>query len=250
MAMGTGKGSSQSDQSGDKNSTKKSSGILTYEKSYTPEVAKKWEAKGGKEAYIKAAKAWNIKKYGTTEPSSIAKKKGMSKEVLAKEHATAITRVEPKGPAKIETITETTAGERMKIAIDSANDPDDLLTGVTNRRRDRLTKKVEKQKEKYTKKESAKQEKQNLLTDSPVDDRSVRPGKGWRKSGAKGKGVSKEEYIKYGKFGKARWSDKPLTDVQPEFQTGEGTYQGPGSSQYKAQKKEVTYYPGTNIRKS
>jgi|7_EtaG_2_1085326.scaffolds.fasta_scaffold63522_2 hypothetical protein len=34
---------------------------LSYEASYTDAVAEKWKDKGGKEAYIKAAKAWNAK---------------------------------------------------------------------------------------------------------------------------------------------------------------------------------------------
>jgi len=60
----------------------------TYEESYTKEVAKKWENKGGKDAYIKAAKAWNTKKYGTTEPTAKANKfTGGSKTELAKEKA-------------------------------------------------------------------------------------------------------------------------------------------------------------------
>ena len=46
---------------------------LSYEKSYTKEVEEKWKDKGGKDAYIKAAKDWNIKKYGTKEPTKEAK---------------------------------------------------------------------------------------------------------------------------------------------------------------------------------
>ena len=60
--------------------------MATYEESYTKEVAQKWENKGGKDAYIKAAKAWNQKKYGTAEPTAKAKKMtGGSKVELAKE---------------------------------------------------------------------------------------------------------------------------------------------------------------------
>ena len=40
---------------------KKKSKLPTYEQSYTSEVANKWKDKGGKEAYIKAAKEWNRK---------------------------------------------------------------------------------------------------------------------------------------------------------------------------------------------
>jgi hypothetical protein len=35
--------------------------LPSYEASYTSAVADKWKDKGGKEAYIKAAKAWNAK---------------------------------------------------------------------------------------------------------------------------------------------------------------------------------------------
>ena len=44
-----------------KTKTKPKSGKPTYEQSYTSKVADKWKDKGGKEAYIKAAKAWNVK---------------------------------------------------------------------------------------------------------------------------------------------------------------------------------------------
>ena len=69
-------------------SAKKTSGTLSYEDSYTDAVASKWESKGGYDAYEKAAKAWNQKKYGTTEPTAKAKKMtGGSKTELAKEHS-------------------------------------------------------------------------------------------------------------------------------------------------------------------
>ncbi len=86
-------------------SKNKSSGTLTYDKSYTPEVAKKWEAKGGtkeqaKANYIKAAKAWNTKKYGTTNPTADAKKAGITKDKLASQHA-----AKPKIKAYTESLT-------------------------------------------------------------------------------------------------------------------------------------------------
>jgi hypothetical protein len=40
---------------------KKKSKLPTYEQSYTSEVANKWKDKGGKSAYIQAAKDWNAK---------------------------------------------------------------------------------------------------------------------------------------------------------------------------------------------
>ena len=46
-----------------KTKTKSKKGKLpSYEESYTASVAEKWKDKGGKEAYIKAAKAYNAKK--------------------------------------------------------------------------------------------------------------------------------------------------------------------------------------------
>jgi len=67
---------------------KKEGKLLTYEASYTKAVADKWKDKGGKDAYIKAAKAWNLKKYGTTEPTKVAKEvAGGDKEKLATANA-------------------------------------------------------------------------------------------------------------------------------------------------------------------
>jgi hypothetical protein len=40
---------------------KTKSKLPTYEQSYTSEVADKWKDKGGKKAYIQAAKDWNAK---------------------------------------------------------------------------------------------------------------------------------------------------------------------------------------------
>jgi hypothetical protein len=78
--------------------------MLTYEKSYTSEVAKKWEAKGGKEAYIKAAKAWNTKKYGTTEPTATAKKQGMTKPDLATRQMAGKNYGQPGGPVSSDNV--------------------------------------------------------------------------------------------------------------------------------------------------
>jgi hypothetical protein len=52
------KSSSSSSSKSSKSSKKK----VSYEASYTDAVADKWKDKGGKEAYIKAAKAYNAKK--------------------------------------------------------------------------------------------------------------------------------------------------------------------------------------------
>ncbi len=67
-------------------SSKKPGGTLSYKDSYTDAVASKWESKGGYAAYEKAAKAWNKKKYGTTEPTSTAKAGGIAKKKLASKH--------------------------------------------------------------------------------------------------------------------------------------------------------------------
>ena len=62
---------------------------LSYEESWSKnaKIQEKWKDRGGKEAYIKAAKAWNKKKYGTTEPTAEAKKQNITKKELAKTHA-------------------------------------------------------------------------------------------------------------------------------------------------------------------
>ena len=62
---------------------KKEGKLPTYEASYTDAVADKWKDKGGKPAYIKAAKAYNQKKYGTTNPSNDSSKAGITRAELA-----------------------------------------------------------------------------------------------------------------------------------------------------------------------
>ena len=69
-----------------KKEAKKSIATLSYKDSYTDAVASKWESKGGYDAYVKAAKAYNQKKYGTTEPTARAKKEGISKAELSKKN--------------------------------------------------------------------------------------------------------------------------------------------------------------------
>tara|TARA_R110000803_G_C11729857_1_gene289492 strand:+ start:22 stop:471 length:450 start_codon:yes stop_codon:yes gene_type:complete len=71
--------------------------LVTYEASYTDAVANKWKDKGGKAAYIKAAKAYNEKKYGTTEPTKVSNKiTGGSKTRLAKANIELTKPVTPK----------------------------------------------------------------------------------------------------------------------------------------------------------
>ena len=71
--------------------------LVTYEASYTDAVANKWKDKGGKAAYIKAAKAYNEKKYGTTEPTKVSNKiTGGSKAKLAEANTVLTKPITPK----------------------------------------------------------------------------------------------------------------------------------------------------------
>jgi len=74
-----------------------SPGKLSYKDSYTDAVASKWESKGGYDAYLKAAKAYNQKKYGTTEPTATAKKAGISKEALANKNTKDVNKTKVEG---------------------------------------------------------------------------------------------------------------------------------------------------------
>jgi len=65
---------------------------LSYKDSYTDAVASKWESKGGYDAYLKAAKSYNQKKYGTTEPTATAKKAGISKKALEDKNTKAVNK--------------------------------------------------------------------------------------------------------------------------------------------------------------
>jgi len=71
--------------------------LVTYEASYTDAVANKWKDKGGKAAYIKAAKAYNEKKYGTTEPTKVSNKiTGGSRTKLAEANTVLTKPITPK----------------------------------------------------------------------------------------------------------------------------------------------------------
>lgn len=71
---------------------KKEGKLPTYEASYTEAVANKWKDKGGKAAYIKAAKAYNQKKYGTTNPSADSSKDKITRAELASRKSAADTK--------------------------------------------------------------------------------------------------------------------------------------------------------------
>ena len=80
-----------------KTEDKKSIATLSYKDSYTDAVASKWESKGGYDAYLKAAKSYNQKKYGTTEPTATADKAGISKEALANKNTKDVNKTKVKG---------------------------------------------------------------------------------------------------------------------------------------------------------
>tara|TARA_Y100000592_G_scaffold33798_1_gene53676 strand:+ start:244 stop:1035 length:792 start_codon:yes stop_codon:yes gene_type:complete len=65
---------------------KKASALkLTYKEAYAG-LSDEKKAKQTEAEFIKEAKAWNTKKYGTTEPTRDAKKQGITKEKLASDH--------------------------------------------------------------------------------------------------------------------------------------------------------------------
>lgn len=111
-------------------------------------------------SWEKKAKAWNQKKYGTTEPTAKASKMtGGSKPELAKAHSAASKPVQKKEDKtggvyaegttmKVKAPTETKANERMAQAVASANAPESLLTGKAKRKAKRTEKRDRKSKSK------------------------------------------------------------------------------------------------------
>lgn len=135
---------------------KKTSGTLSYEDSYTDAVKAKWANKGGKDAYIKAAKAYNTKKYGSTNPTADAKKAGMSKSELASKHKvdstkftesltiggkkTAVSDLDPKYTTvgvMAPSPTKTSNNASIAKTTAAANSSESLLGGVKSRREKR-----------------------------------------------------------------------------------------------------------------
>ncbi len=126
------------------------SGTTSYKQAYAKAGG---AAKLGDYAsWEKKAKAWNQKKYGTTEPTAKAKKMtGGSKQELAKAHSTAskptqtlkafnLSGYDPikvKGGTLKKTDTQTLQNKRMSQAIESARSEESLLDGKDRRRLER-----------------------------------------------------------------------------------------------------------------
>jgi hypothetical protein len=118
---------------------KKEGKLPTYEASYTDAVATKWKDKGGKAAYIKAAKAYNQKKYGTTNPSDDSSKAKITRAELASkktasDKATASANKAAANNAKI-------GAEEIKTAAAKAKAKKEELASRTNVKKDRKRKK-------------------------------------------------------------------------------------------------------------
>ena len=118
---------------------KKEGKLPTYEASYTDAVATKWKDKGGKAAYIKAAKAYNQKKYGTTNPSDDSSKAKTTRAELASkktasDKATADANKAAANNAKI-------GAEEIKTAAPKAKAKKEELASRTNVKKDRKRKK-------------------------------------------------------------------------------------------------------------
>ena len=201
-----------------KTGVKKSGGTLSYKDSYTDAVASKWESKGGYDAYEKAAKAWNEKKYGTTEPTAKAKKfTGGSKTELAKEHTasqTKVERIEPKPIAQIST--ETQANNRLQQAIASANSSASLLSGVQTRREKRQANRQQRQADRQTNRDNkqASRDRQKTRTSH------FKQAKKERRQDSRQQRGDKRFERKTG----ISMSGTPRS--MPELDTGPGTYQG------------------------
>ena len=98
------------------------------------------------------AKAWNQKKYGTTEPTAKAAKfTGGSKTKLASEHTASQTKMERREAVPIETSTSSTSSNnRMQQAIASANAPASLMSGTKTRRETRQANREQRQGDRQT----------------------------------------------------------------------------------------------------
>jgi len=193
-------------------SSKKPGGTLSYKDSYTDAVASKWESKGGYAAYEKAAKDWNRKKYGTTEPTAKANKfTGGSKTELAKEAKPVKMERREAAPIAINTPTN----NRMQQAVASANAPASLLGGTQTRREKR-------QADRKVNRENREANRIRHAGDKAVKKRA---NKERRQDARQERGDAK--------FKKRTGIDMSGTPTySPQLDTGPGTYQGgPGTYQ-------------------
>lgn len=194
---------------------KKSGGPVSYKDAY---AAAGGAAKlGDYGAWEKKARDWNIKKYGTTEPTAKAKKfTGGSKTELAKEHTasqTLVKKIEPRPAVQISI--ETPANERLQQAVASANSSESLMSGTKTRR----------EKRQQVRQENRKIFRQGLQADKQdrQDNRSRRQSN--RQTRRQERQNVKETGSKHG---------RPTS--MPELDTGPGTYQG--AQKAEAEKKK------------
>ena len=90
--------------------------MKTYKEAYKDADKSKYKTFAD---FEKAAKAYNTKKYGTTEPTKVAKEKGISKAELAKTKSDTKIKVEPKKAVKIDT---TPKAPKAKTTMQKAED--------------------------------------------------------------------------------------------------------------------------------
>tara|TARA_R110000823_G_scaffold314621_2_gene444178 strand:- start:59 stop:583 length:525 start_codon:yes stop_codon:yes gene_type:complete len=121
---------------------KKEGKLPTYEASYTDAVATKWKDKGGKAAYIKAAKAYNQKKYGTTNPSDDSSKAKITRaELASKKTASDKANANTADANKAATNNAKKGAEEIKTAAAKAKAKKEELASRTNVKKDRKRKK-------------------------------------------------------------------------------------------------------------
>ena len=112
-------------------------------------------------SWEKKAKAWNQKKYGTTEPTAKAKKMtGGSKQELAKAHSAASKPVQKKEAKKVNSFinfapSETKVNQRMSDMVSSAGAQESLLDGKDRRKLERKAR-IQDRAEKRTRKSELK----------------------------------------------------------------------------------------------
>jgi len=191
--------------------SKKPGGTLSYHDAYQKlDDAKK--SSMTEEQFTKKAKAWNQKKYGTTEPTAKAKKMtGGSKTELAKEAKPVKMERREAAPIAISTPTN----NRMQQVVASANAPASLLGGTQTRREKR-------QADRKVNRENREANRIRHAGDKAVKKRA---NKERRQDARQERGDAK--------FKKRTGIDMSGTPTySPQLDTGPGTYQGgPGTYQ-------------------
>jgi len=142
------KGKTQSEKNAE---TRKSGKAVSYKDAYADADKKKYKTY---EEFEKAAKSYNTKKYGTTNPTADSKKAGKTKDQLAKDVASKKTETKPTETKKTETKSLTEAKPKQTKAEKITAKGDAKVEKIKERKAKRAERKADRVEKRAARKEN------------------------------------------------------------------------------------------------